>query len=181
MGLDMYLSKKTYVKNWDFKKDTERYTVTARLNGRVISHIKKDRVSYVIEEVMYWRKSNAIHQWFVDNCADGVDNCQPSYVSRDELEELAVLCKQTADYIETCPIKEEESGVNIFNQEYHYIAYDVNPEEIDLRTQSGFFFGSTEYTNYMVQDLRETAKVLTEELNASPKDGSVSYEYRASW
>ncbi len=30
MGLDMYLSKKTYVKNWDFQKKSERHTVTIK-------------------------------------------------------------------------------------------------------------------------------------------------------
>ena len=27
--------------------------------------------------VAYWRKANAIHRWFINNIADGVDNCEP--------------------------------------------------------------------------------------------------------
>ena len=36
MGLDMYLSKRTYVKNWNFQKDDEKHKVTVKLNGKSI-------------------------------------------------------------------------------------------------------------------------------------------------
>jgi len=74
MGLDMYLSKKTTVKNWDFQKN-EVYSITSKLNGKIIPHIKKGRVSEITEDVGYWRKDNHIHQWFVKNCQGGVDDC----------------------------------------------------------------------------------------------------------
>ena len=36
--------------------------------------IKFDRVCYIEESVGYWRKANAIHNWFVANCDKrGVD------------------------------------------------------------------------------------------------------------
>ena len=30
MGLDMYLTKRTYVKNWNFQKDEEKHKVTVQ-------------------------------------------------------------------------------------------------------------------------------------------------------
>lgn len=47
----------------------------------------------VREQVIYWRKSNQVHNWFVVNAQDGEDNCQPHSVSREQLEELRDLCR----------------------------------------------------------------------------------------
>ena len=68
MGLDMTLSKKTYVQNWDFHKEKEKHTISIKKGGKVRKDIKSKRISYIVEEVMYWRKANAIHSWFVENC-----------------------------------------------------------------------------------------------------------------
>ena len=94
MGLDMYLTKKTYVKQWDHQKPEERHEVTVKKGGEIHPFIKTDRVSGVVEEVMYWRKANAIHGWFVDNCQNGIDECQMSIVTRAQLIELKELCEK---------------------------------------------------------------------------------------
>ena len=61
----------------------------------------------VRKEVLYWRKANAIHRWFVVKCQFGVDNCATYYVSRVKLEELREVCKSIvegrADAEETLP------------------------------------------------------------------------------
>jgi len=46
----------------------------------------------VTATAVYWRKANAIHKWFVDNLADGVDDCRPLWVSTDHLKELFLTC-----------------------------------------------------------------------------------------
>ena len=43
-------------------------------------------------EVGYWRKANAIHNWFVVNVASGEDDCSSYPVSQDQLECLRNLC-----------------------------------------------------------------------------------------
>ena len=54
MGLDMYL-----------------YGVVSKYNlhDYNIGNIR------TFVEIGYWRKSNQIHKWFVDNIQEGVDNC----------------------------------------------------------------------------------------------------------
>ena len=42
--------------------------------------------------IMYWRKANAIHNWFVVNCQKGVDECQRTYIERSQLVELKDAC-----------------------------------------------------------------------------------------
>ncbi len=38
---------------------------------------------------MYWRKSNQIHQWFVENVQGGKDDCAEYSVSFDQLKLLS--------------------------------------------------------------------------------------------
>ena len=61
MGLDMYLYKKSYVKNWQHMKPESLHKITIKKGGKVRKDIKTDRITYIIEEVAYWRKANAIH------------------------------------------------------------------------------------------------------------------------
>ena len=91
MGLDMYLSKKTYVKNWAHKKHVNRVVVTTDNQTRL--DIKPERVTYVEEEIMYWRKVNAVHAWFVENVQDGIDECQESAVTIEQLDTLGTICE----------------------------------------------------------------------------------------
>ena len=48
-----------------------------------------------------------------------------------------------------------------------------------LPTQSGFFFGSTDYDEWYIQDLKDTIDQLTHVFDTYPKPLVV--RYRASW
>ena len=150
MGLDMYLTKKTYVKNWDHNPD--KFQVSVKLNGEDYVSIRPERVSYIDEEIMIWRKQNAIHNWFVENCQDGEDDCRDAYVTAEDLTKLADLCDL---------VLESKDG------------------EL-LPTQGGFFFGGTEYDEYYFEAIEETAKVLREELNSNTEEYP-TYYYHSSW
>lgn len=159
MGLDMYLNKKTYVKKWNHTPDDKQFDVTVNRGGQPYAGIKPERVSYVIEEVAYWRKVNAIHQWFVDNCQDGVDDCREAYVSKDDLTKLVEVIRDIFDAAEG--------------------------EERDSRAASllpptaGFFFGGTELDEYYYGDLQSTLTELTALLAEEDSDGD--YYYQSSW
>lgn len=155
MGLDMYLTKKTYVKNWDFDEDKHRYDVSVQYNG-ADSGIVPARVQYVEELVAYWRKANQIHAWFVDNVQDGVDECQQAWVTPEKLTELLNVCKRIRNNPKS--------------------ALDLLPP------RAGFFFGSTEVDEWYMQDIEYTITTLEEEL-ARPTIGRFGsdYYYRSSW
>jgi len=159
MGLDMYLYRKTYVKSW---KDTAQVLITIPDTADdSVKQVKSERVKYVVEEVAYWRKANAIHKWFVDNLADGVDECQEIPVTRDSLQELLDLCIQ---------VKENREKP---------VMLQTPPEDL-LPTASGFFFGSTEYDDYYYEDIDLTIEQLQGVLSEDPEDYSFYY-YQASW
>lgn len=156
MGLDMYLERDTYAKNWDFYKPEERWGISVKRGGKKYPHLDVSRISGITEQVMYWRKANAIHQWFVNNCQDGEDNCQRSYVSVDNLHGLLETCKK---------VKADPSLV----------------QEL-LPPQSGFFFGSTEVDEWYWRDIDATIAFLEEELGKGEEYlKSATYYYQASW
>lgn len=150
MGLDMYLERDHYIGgHHDFNNVQGDINLTTR-SGPI--RLTAKQVSSIIEQVGYWRKANAIHHWFVENCADGVDECQRIWVSKDKLKELYKLCKK---------VKE-------------------NPELASelLPTQAGFFFGNTEYGEWYMDDIDATIKILKPIIRG--KDTS-DYYYQASW
>ena len=179
MGLDMYLSKKTYVKNWDFQKKEEKFSVSVKKNGKKYQPIKPERISYIIESVMYWRKANHIHKWFVDNVQDGVDECQESYVSTDKLKELLDTCKK----VEASLLNSKKKIFTIKtlsneNEEIEGFA-DISVAEELLPTQGGFFFGSVIYDEYYLEDVQNTIKSISSLLEEDSE--SAEFYYQSSW
>lgn len=157
MGLDMYLHKKTYVKNWSHMKKEELHEITVKKNGKVRTDIKPERIAYITEEVAYWRKFNALHKWFVNNVQKGEDDCGDYYVSREQLQELLSLLEQ---------VKKAKRSKNAAK-----VAADTLP------TQSGFFFGGTDYDDYYYRDVDYTIKTL----KALLKEEGGDFYYTSSW
>lgn len=153
MGLDMYLTKKSYVKNWRFEK--KQHQINVSYDNEERKDIKADRIMEIVEEVMYWRKANHIHGWFVEHIQGGIDECQESHVSREDLETLADLCDKVV----------EEKNAEL------------------LPPVQGFFFGSREVDEFYWEDTKETARVLRDILNEEHPEGSSSplFYYQASW
>ena len=152
MGLDMYLYKKNYIRNHEMYKPENRDEVIVITGGEVNKKIKPKRVTYVVEEIGYWRKANHIHRWFVENVQDGNDDCKDYYVSRELLENLLEDCKQ--------------------------VKSDPTLAETLLPTQSGFFFGGTDYDEYYYKDIEDTIQILEEALSDEYAD---NFEYSSSW
>lgn len=152
MGLDMYLYKQYYVKNWSHTPDEEKYTITI-LKGGKPSPIPVDKITTVTTEEVYWRKANAIHRWFVENVQHGEDDCEEYSLEREALEELLGLVTE--------------------------ILEDHSKAEKLLPTQSGFFFGDTNYDEFYFEDLEHTKKELTR-IMAEPEDDGW-FLYNSSW
>ena len=152
MGLDMHLYRHTYVQNWEYDS-ANRWEIKITKNGKS-SSINSEKIAYVIEQVGYWRKANAIHMWFVNNIQSRKDDCGEYYVSFEKLQELRDTCQAVID----------------------------NPDlaEEKLPTASGFFFGGTGYGDCYFEDIAETIKILDEALKADNEDHS-TYYYRSSW
>jgi len=156
MGLDQYLYKKTYVKNWDHMKPEEQHEVIVKRGGEVLHDIKPERIANVTEDVCKWRKFNALHKWFVENCQDGEDDCREYYVSREQLTELLEILNKVKEF-KNDPTNEELEDL--------------------LPTTSGFFFGGTAYDEYYFDEVERTIEILSELL----KEEGGDYYYDSSW
>ena len=136
MGLDMYL-----------------YGATFKIDGETGSS------EIHLEEVGYWRKHNAIHNWMVKNIQDDVDNCALYYLDDSHLKRLLVDCKKVLEN----PTPENAMKI--------------------LPTVGGFFFGGTDLTddfelNYYLNGLKYTVELIRDLLKENKYQ---YYYYRSSW
>jgi hypothetical protein len=160
MGLDQYLYRKSYVRNWEHQSDDLKHEITILQGGQPRTDIQPERITYIVETAIQWRKANQIHKWFVDNVQDGEDDCGQHYVSREQLGVLRDLCKEVLD------------------SKHQDIAEQLLP------TSDGFFFGSDEYDEWYWSDVQETYNELSKLLetdNQLKRNYEVYYEYSSSW
>jgi len=186
MGLDMYLSRKIYIGAiYEHRKITG--TIDLYENGKPLP-IQLNQVSEITLRVGYWRKANAIHKWFVDNVQNGVDECQESCVTKEQLIELRNLCQQVLDQTTlengmVCNGQNYSNGKWKDNLEPGQIV--TNPEVAArlLPASEGFFFGSTEYNQWYIADIKETIEIIDAALKQAEQDGDKyqDFYYRASW
>ena len=167
MGLDMYL----YLRKTDYKSRTR---FEAKWSDPNLEYPKelKDFQNNIFErnfmsidittdyQIGYWRKANAIHNWFVQNCAKGVDDCSPITLRLKDIIDLQYACNQVL--------------------EDHYKAEELLP------TTSGFFFGATDYDEWYFDELKYTADLLSKVeafLESYEGEHGEYYEcvYQASW
>jgi hypothetical protein len=134
------------------------------------------------EEAGYWRKANAIHKWFVENVQDGNDDCGDYFVSQEKLERLLFLCKKVKQASKLVDGKIQNGSIRAPGGEWEPIMEDgkyiedPNVAKELLPTTEGFFFGSTDYNQYYLQDIEETIEILE---RAIAEGGD--YYYHSSW
>jgi hypothetical protein len=158
MGLDMYLQRKRYVKNWDHNPSEKFFSGIAFQGNKPINLEKINSITF---DVMDWRKTNWIHNWFVQMVQGGLDDCKEYFVEIEQLEDLL----DTIDQI-----------LRVLDSETLEKAQKVAEEK--LPAVQGFFFGPQDYDDWYFDSLRETSYNLKKELSLYPDD---DYYYNASW
>jgi len=180
MGLDMYLYKKTYVQNWKHTPKEQKYSISIKRGGKKVTTIQPNRISEITESVGYWRKFNALHNYFVQNFADGVDDCKQMYVPKEGLETLLGVLRKVKKILDKSKKKKSNIVVGWANGEEmreDVEVYDSDKVEELLPTAPGFFFGGTEYDGYYYHSVCNTITMI-DELMA---EGDADYYYEASW
>lgn len=197
MGLDMYLSAVKYESNYSFQKEkhgeNERFNtvLSAFPNVRVSENSPSLEVSFTVG---YWRKANAVHAWFVNNCGKGVDECQEMYVSHEHLLKLKEECLQVLS--SDIPVKPAvprtievngDNGLDIGSFISAGMAVEstlIGSEPVDdlpLSPVAGFFFGSTERDEWYFDTIKETLSLINDLIRDYPDEDGWRFSYRASW
>lgn len=140
MGLDMYLQKRDKV---------------------ICPHCGKEIVGAgESEELIYWRKANAIHGWFEKHCANGcIENCKEYIVTKDQLIELRNDCEKVVTHSMFVRKTVKESQYDFITKECKEV--DVVKEVLKdqsfaqelLPTHRGFFHGETTYDKTYINEL----------------------------
>lgn len=163
MGLDMFLMRGPRCKN-----------------------TKSKEIGLDFEEIGYWRKANQIHNWFVENVQDGIDDCDyHNECTKEILEKLLSTCKTV---LESCTLV----GGQVHNgtewtkdgrreiYEDGQVVVDSSIAEELLPTCPGFFFGSYDYDEYYVDDLLDTIEIIDRALKETNFEDEAIY-YVSSW
>jgi CRISPR/Cas system-associated endoribonuclease Cas2 len=159
-----------YISGWEFgtpdaRRRYSKLLADAQL-GKFASEdtpsaylIKKDEDSKPQAQVCvaYWRKANSIHNWFVEKVQAGIDECQLSEVSRDQLKQLLASVQEAIAA---------------------YQRMDKDQIREVLPPKDGFFFGDVDINEYYLDDLQETIRQI-EPLLEAPED--VVFYYQSSW
>ena len=157
----MYLKVKEYNVQYN-PKESDKYNIimdTVTIKGMA-------EVPIIVSTeytVIYWRKANQVHGWFVNTLADGVDECQRISVSRNNLVKL----------YDTCSV--------LLNTRSTELAKELLPPT------SGFFFqaggGEAQLDEGYWLDLEHTHEELSKLLEQITEENKWDYniEYQASW
>lgn len=158
MGLDMYLTAEKYVSG--YRDVPARDKVLGALGDH--PPLRDEGAHAVVNvSVAYWRKANAIHNWFVENVQDGEDKCEKAHVPLEKIKELVATCE----------------GV-LFKRDPELAAEE-------LPTADGFFFGPTDYDDWYWGNLEETVAILSPLIQWFEADenraGDWDLFYQSSW
>ena len=142
MGLDMYLYGTKTFSAYDKQIGNEPVTRTTEFQSLLIETNFENapiddtlQSSYTVDyPLAYWCKTNAVHNWFVQNVQNGVDDCDRYYVSAEQLVQLSDLVNNALE-------RPDIAGTY-------------------LPTVSGCFFGGLEYDDWYFDKLRYTKKRL---------------------
>lgn len=160
MGLDMYLKRKIYY-GLNYKHNNiEGKKTKIVINDEVVDHTDLEEISF---QVGYWRKFNALHNYFVENIQEGVDDCKEYWISEEKLKDIINLCQKDIEYLDTLKLEND-------------IYINVDDEKLNLIPKSGFFFGSTEINTWHYEMLKNTINQLTEALSING-----DFYYQSSW
>ena len=174
MGLDMYLEKMPKIKGYSFdelikisnhiagyntKEELEKYEKYEEFKPYIQG--RGDYINWfdLREEVGYWRKANAIHRWFVENIQNNEDDCGYYEISKEQLIELKEICERILEATD---------------KDFEDVASGLLP------TQSGFFFGSTDYDEWYKEDIKSTLEIISKVLEETDFENNYIM-YTSSW
>jgi len=160
-------------------------------------------------QVAYWCKVNWLHAHIVNTYASGVDECQEIPLTKEDVQDICDKIEEAFNCILESHLVEMEkvdgsddrhpsyrikdggrvfkmvkdNGSYAFNDELDGVFF-IDKEHAEqlaeiLPTQSGFFFGDTEYDKWYAYDIHEALDKLHCVL--SGWDDDMVYWYQASW
>lgn len=159
MGLDMYIFKtKKTAHSIKELSDLDRNPKPGQSEVAEFEPLQQpygDTAPYlysIFEQVAYWRKFNALHQWFVTNVQLGIDKCGLYELNKDVLFELLEVL-----------------------EEVHNLKKPTK-----LPPAQGFFWGSTEVDDYYWDKVESSIQTISKLIDNTDWDKERLF-YQSSW
>ena len=141
MGLDIYLSKKTFIGAM-FDSCGISGIISLKKRGKEIP-IKLRRVAYVIEDIYHGRKTHWLHEWLSRELTDAMENSEEYELGEDVIDRLHKACieilehRNKPDFKDVCKEKLHfefeseisEEALNLFLDEVDELAKTTDPSE----------------------------------------------------
>lgn len=141
MGLDVYLSKKTFIGAM-FRSSKFGGIISLTKRGERIP-IKPERLAYVTEDIYHGSKTYWLCEWLNNELAQALNNAEEQEIGPEVMDRLHQACievlahRNMPDFREVCREKLRcdlkpdisEEAKNIFLQEVERLAEATSPEE----------------------------------------------------
>ena len=141
MGLDIYLSKKTFIGAM-FNSSKVSGIISLTKHGKKIP-IELRRVAYVIEDIYHGHKTHWLHDWLNLELAGVLSNAEERKISEALMDRLHQACievlahRNMTDFREVCKEKLHcspkpeigEEELNLFLNEVEKLAKATDPHE----------------------------------------------------
>lgn len=136
-------------------------------------------------KIITWRKENHFHRWFVNEVQRGIDNCEDhdfdvATLRRfvDTVRAVHAVSSLKPGVVKNGSTYTPETGWRDNLSDGQVLADEKIAQRL-LPTQSGFFFGGTDYDQWYYRSLEEALEKL-EPVLAEAQDGDV-FHYWSSW
>ena len=109
MGLDIYLSKKTFI-GAKYKSQAITGSISLFKRGKKIP-VRLERLTYVIEDIFHGSKTHWLHNWLNTELPEYLGNAEDQEISEDLLDRLHQACievlehRDKPDFREVCKEK----------------------------------------------------------------------------
>ena len=169
----MYLEREIYIgAEYAHNNINGEINLTKGKDNKIIELPPLSELSSIKYKVAYWRKANAIHSWLTKDNDDDIT----AEHSGKHLLELVDICKKVKKSLEESGLHKIKTIDKYTKKEIEIEVYkDTSFAEELLPSQSGFFFGRTEYDEWYMYSLDETIEQLKD------VDEDEYYIYTASY
>ena len=154
MGLDIYLSKKTFI-GAKYKSQAITGSISLFKRGKKIP-VSLQRLTYVIEDIFHGSKTHWLHNWLDIELPENLENAEDHEISEDLMDRLHRACievlrhRHDADFKAVCKEKLHcdlkpdlsDEALNNFLDEVEELAQATDPSE---KTDDAVFFVSASW------------------------------------
>lgn len=165
---------------WEYSKMTEQQRKLVDERNYELDIIDQKRSAILnemnVNYIRYWRNFNSLHQYIVDNFADGVDECQLIPLTKDDVVQILNHLNKIDDVLSSLNMEMKDDY-------YYYCCTCEVPDEIKLPLvliqYDGRLLGQIAFYKSFVKDIKKSIDIFS--MISRELDAEHCVCYRALW